>query len=108
MLHSYGIFPLELSKCALKYGLFDVSETQDVIDGFMQVLPTREAEIVADFKNGLTTNPQPIQDILSDSRIFALPTQSNIDELILQAGKITLIRNPYHAMKSIVRGMGPF
>ena len=74
----------------------------------MQFLPAREAEIVANFKNGSLTDTQPIQDMLSDSHIFALPTPSNMDELILKAGKITLIRNPYHGMQSIVKGMGPF
>lgn len=105
----YNIFPLQLSKCALKFNLYESVADDDLVDGFMQYLPSEESEMLTRFKNSQApASTQPIFDILSDYSIFTVPTKSNIIDLCKQSGKIALIKNPRFAMQSLIKGMGTF
>ena len=79
-----------------------------LFNSFLNYLPEKERNIITSFEKGLVKDPQPIIDILTESKIFTMPTPDNIRQLCLKCGKIILLSNSYLSVKSIVNGMGPF
>ena len=73
----------------------------------MNFLPQNECDLLRKFKESEIPT-QAIMDIFSDYAIFSRPSKENIDQLIVKAGKIALIRNPCFSMQQLIKGMGNF
>ena len=103
----FGLFPVELSKNVLKYFLFeDVDESE--LNSFLNYLPEREEEIIRSFSKRFNNNVHAIVDILSESRVYSIPTPENVTSLCVKAARMSLITIPTYAMKCLLRGMGEF
>ena len=106
----YGVFPLQLCKCSIKYNLFGTVDKEDVIESFLQFVPTKESEMLRDFKlyGKEPEDSQALSDIWTDLSVTRKPSKDNITDLIYQAGKEALIRKPHFSLQSVARGMGQF
>jgi len=104
----YNIFPIKVSRVALKNFLFGSSTDNEILYSFMQYLPQMEADFVYKFRKEMDINIQPIRDILSDFKIFASPTPENVFNLMIKAGRAALIKNTCYPMQSFVKGLGNF
>ena len=105
----YNVFPVQLSKCSLKYNLFNAVEDVDLIEGFLQFIYERESKFFAKFKNENDKDcSDAILDVLSDFNIFTRPTVENIDTLASKAGKVALIRIRIFRCKLLYLGWDHF
>lgn len=101
----YGVFPLQISLATLLYYLYGEEDNAEIRRGFLQFLPTNEANIIKNFNSEHDFDHAAISDVFIDLNIFSQVTKQNIDKLILKAGKTALLRNPCFAMQNLVKGM---
>ena len=104
---TYGVFPLQLCSSSLKYFILGEVDDEDIKSSFLNFLPQNECDLLRKFKESEIPTPA-IMDIFSDYAIFSRPSKENIDQLIVKAGKIALIRNPCFSMQQLIKGMGNF
>ena len=104
----FELFPIELSKTALKYFLFEDVDEIELFNSFLNHLPECEEEIIRSFSRSSNNNVQAIVDILSDCRVYSIPTPKNVTSLCVKAARVNLIKIPAYAMKCLLRGMGEF
>ena len=104
----YDIFPMQLSKAAFQYYLFDNVDKNDLVESFLGFITPTEREMIENFGKDSVRHKQAVMDILSDYSIFENPTDDNLTRLLEMAANIALIRQPCYPMRIIVSGMGPF
>ena len=106
----YGVFPLQLCKSSVKYNLFGTVDKEDIVESFLQFVPTKEAEMLKNLQlyGKEPEDPQALSDIWTDLSVTSKPTKENITGLIYQAGKEALVRRPHFSLQSVARGMGHF
>ena len=105
----FELFPIELSKTALKYFLFEDVDESELFNSFLNYLPEREEEIIRSFSRSSNNNVQGIVDIQSEYReyrVYSIPTPDNVTSLCVKAARMSLIKIPANAMKCLLRGMG--
>ena len=99
----YGIFPVKLCKSSLKKVLLGNVSDEELLQSFMQFLPSRKAGLVETFFEIII---QPIIDILSEYGVFEFPTSDNV--LMKKAAKVALVRLTFSPIQCIVKGMSSF
>ena len=104
----FELFPIELSKTALKYFLFEDVDECELFNSFLNCLPEREEEIIRSFLRSSNNDVQAIVGILSEYRVYSIPTPENVTSLCVKAARMSLIKIPAYAMKCLLRGMGEF
>ena len=101
-------FPVQICKSSLKYALFGAINDDELLHSFFEYIPSREKDFIIKFSEKQVTDTQAIIDILFEHKVFENPTPENVFKLCLKAANSALIRLPYFAMKSLLKGMGSF
>lgn len=102
------VFPLKICRCSLLHCLFENATKEELIKSYLNYLPLHESNVIQQYSEGKDINKQIIIDIFSEHGIYTVPSQSNIMQLCNQAANISLIRLPFFAFQTIVKGMGAF
>ena len=90
---------MQISCAALCYYQFGDEDDEEISKSFLNFLPSNEAQVLRQFKtNGL--GESEIADIFTELNIFTKVTKENVEQLILRAGKMALIRNPRFLSKT--------
>lgn len=105
---TYGIFPIQISACGLTYYMFGEATDEEIVEGFLKYLPSKESELMMQFKANGKGNVSAIGDIFSELHLFQKPTMENIEKLLVKAGKMALLRNTCFAFQNLVMEMGTF
>jgi len=103
----FGIFPRVISYASLKFYFYNQLNEEELLASFYKFLPEREGNLFEHFD----ASPETVRacmDVLTEYRIYALPTTNNIRERNLKAARISMIQSPCFQFQNLVRSMPLF
>jgi hypothetical protein len=103
--HAFLLFemsPVQISYTSLKHIFFGAVRDDELLDSFFKNIPENEANIIKALSNG-NGNSQACMDILSEFRVFGLPTSENIISLCKRTAHVCMVQSP--CFKDSAEGM---
>ena len=107
----FNMFPTCFSKTVLEYIIFDEVRKETLQESFYNYISPYEKNIIQQCLQKKSFDNEIVQglcDIFSDCGITNLPSPSNIQAMILDAGKKVFIQKPFFVLKNIKIGLGEF
>ena len=105
------MFPTGFSKAVLEYIIFDKVRKETLQESFYNYILPYEKNIIQQCLQRRSFDDEIVQglcDIFSDCGMTNLPSPSNIQVMILDAGKKVFIQKPFFVLKNIKIGLGEF
>ena len=107
----FNMFLRGVSKAVLEYIIFDKVRKETLQESFYNYISANEKNVIQQCLQRRSVDDEIVQvlcDTFSDCGITNLPSPSNIQVMILDAGKKVFIQKPFFVLKNIKIGLGEF